>query len=117
MIAPLSTHVQEKAIRLYESGAVIVESTDRARVRGDSGVWYHVAAFDDGIWCDCASRRAICSHAAAAALAWAEVREAAGALYPTGMAAVAERQASPRGAPLNSPRAARAHTPKHGDAA
>lgn len=118
-----SPHVQEKAVRLLESGAVIVESTGRARVRGDSGAWYHVAAFDDGIFCSCPSRRALCAHACAAALAWAEVRgeaEAATAgLEPkaSGMAAVAETAASPGRVPLATPDATRVHTPTHGDAA
>ena len=106
-----SQAVSDKAVRLLESGAVIVDSADRARVRGDSGQWWHVTAFDDGIYCGCPSRHALCAHSLAASLAWAEASETATAgLEPkAGGAATSRSVASPSGAPYHS--AAGAQTP------
>jgi uncharacterized Zn finger protein len=79
----VSASIAEKAVRLLEQRRVLVVTDghaalvcDQALVGGDCDL-YRVTATVDAIRCDCPAGQvgAVCSHAVAAMVAWAEAAE------------------------------------------
>jgi hypothetical protein len=109
--------VAEKALRLYQAGAVYIgklpDGRHAASVRGDSE-WHRVIATPAGLVCDCRAwaPSRLCSHATASALAWADDASTSGRPPTAAGGAGPGKPATAAAANLDPPAAAAADYPQ-----